>query len=258
MSHPRRPLARLNGSGPQLQWWVPNAAGHRRMLFAAGFEILSATRPYCVPFGPGHPGRRTGLRDAAEPARASGWWPATPGVTHAAALDQAEGVSVREWKDTSVLVTGAQGFVGSWLAERLLHEGREGGGPAPRRGARVALHARRDRGPLRGGRGRHARTTRACCGSSTSTRSARSSTWPRRRSWAPPTARRCRPSRPTCAAPTCCWRPAAPPAWWASGSTRWWWPPRTRPTATTTSCPTARTSRCSRASRTTSRRRART
>ena len=85
LSHPRRPLARLNGSGPQLQWWVPNAAGHRRMLFAAGFEILSRTRPYCVPFGPGHPGRRAGLRTL--PSRlAQRVVAGNPGVTHAAAL----------------------------------------------------------------------------------------------------------------------------------------------------------------------------
>jgi tRNA (mo5U34)-methyltransferase len=52
--HPRRPLAQLNGSGERLQWWVPNAAGHERMLFAAGFEIERRSRPYCVPLGPGH------------------------------------------------------------------------------------------------------------------------------------------------------------------------------------------------------------
>jgi tRNA (mo5U34)-methyltransferase len=54
--HPRRPLAELDGSGELLQWWVPNVAGHRRMVFAAGFEIQRATRPYAVPFGVGHPG----------------------------------------------------------------------------------------------------------------------------------------------------------------------------------------------------------
>jgi tRNA (mo5U34)-methyltransferase len=56
--HPRRPLAELNGSGELLQWWVPNAAGHRRMVFAAGFEIERFTRPYAVPFGPRHPRAR--------------------------------------------------------------------------------------------------------------------------------------------------------------------------------------------------------
>ena len=33
--HPRTPLAELNGSGPLCQWWEPNVAGHRRMIFAA-------------------------------------------------------------------------------------------------------------------------------------------------------------------------------------------------------------------------------
>lgn len=58
VAHPRRPLARLNGSGAQLQWWVPNVAGHRRMVFAAGFEVLRQTAPYSEPFGEGHPARR--------------------------------------------------------------------------------------------------------------------------------------------------------------------------------------------------------
>jgi tRNA (mo5U34)-methyltransferase len=60
--HPRRPLAELNGAGELCQWWVPNAAGHRRMVFAAGFAIERTTRPYAVPFGPSHP-RSAGARD---------------------------------------------------------------------------------------------------------------------------------------------------------------------------------------------------
>ena len=58
IAHPRRALARLNGSGAQLQWWVPNVAGHRRMVFAAGFEVLRQTAPYSEPFGESHPARR--------------------------------------------------------------------------------------------------------------------------------------------------------------------------------------------------------
>ena len=57
VAHPRRPLARLNGSGEMLQWWVPNVAGHRRMVFSAGFEIVRTTRPYSEDFGQGHPAR---------------------------------------------------------------------------------------------------------------------------------------------------------------------------------------------------------
>lgn len=53
--HPRRPLARLDGAGSLCQWWEPNLAGHRRMLFSAGFGIVRATRPYRVPYGTGHP-----------------------------------------------------------------------------------------------------------------------------------------------------------------------------------------------------------
>ncbi|MFL5894436.1 MAG: NAD-dependent epimerase/dehydratase family protein, partial [Thermoleophilaceae bacterium] len=33
------------------------------------------------------------------------------------------GPELSRWKDVPVLVTGAQGFIGSWLAERLLNEG---------------------------------------------------------------------------------------------------------------------------------------
>ena len=33
------------------------------------------------------------------------------------------GRALSGWKRVPVLVTGAQGFVGSWLAERLLDEG---------------------------------------------------------------------------------------------------------------------------------------
>jgi tRNA (mo5U34)-methyltransferase len=84
LRHPRRALARLNGSGPMLQWWVPSVEGHRRMVFAAGFEIMRTTRPYSENFGEGHPPR-------------SGWaWPfirsartlltGGSGVPHAAVL----------------------------------------------------------------------------------------------------------------------------------------------------------------------------
>jgi tRNA (mo5U34)-methyltransferase len=53
--HRRQPLARLNGIDRLCQWWVPNAAGHRRMVEAAGFRVERQSRPYAVPFGPAHP-----------------------------------------------------------------------------------------------------------------------------------------------------------------------------------------------------------
>jgi tRNA (mo5U34)-methyltransferase len=64
--HRRRALAELDGSGEKVQWWVPNAAGHERMLFAAGFAVERTTRPYAVRLGSSHPtsrGGRSGWRD---------------------------------------------------------------------------------------------------------------------------------------------------------------------------------------------------
>jgi tRNA (mo5U34)-methyltransferase len=52
--HRRRPVAELKGDR-NCQWWIPNVAGHRRMIAAGGFRIDEARRPYAIPFGPGHP-----------------------------------------------------------------------------------------------------------------------------------------------------------------------------------------------------------
>jgi tRNA (mo5U34)-methyltransferase len=49
-----RPLARLDGVSDLCQWWLPNAAGHRQMLRAAGFEMERESRLYSIPFGPTH------------------------------------------------------------------------------------------------------------------------------------------------------------------------------------------------------------
>lgn len=46
----RKPLFTLNGSGGFCQWFNFNAAGHERMLFSAGFEIVQRSRPYVVRF----------------------------------------------------------------------------------------------------------------------------------------------------------------------------------------------------------------
>ena len=58
------PSAVLDGVSDLCQWWTPNRAGHRRMVEAAGFEILEQTEPYDVGFGPAHPPtpRRLGKR----------------------------------------------------------------------------------------------------------------------------------------------------------------------------------------------------
>ncbi len=61
--HRARPLAELNGMGELCQWWVPNAAGHRRMIVAGGFEIERRVGPKAIRFGPAHPraGRGAGI-----------------------------------------------------------------------------------------------------------------------------------------------------------------------------------------------------
>ncbi|MEO8967516.1 MAG: methyltransferase domain-containing protein [Solirubrobacteraceae bacterium] len=57
VTHPRTPLFRLDGVSGITQWWIPNAAGHRRILRAAGFKVERVSRPYSIPFGPAHPPR---------------------------------------------------------------------------------------------------------------------------------------------------------------------------------------------------------
>jgi tRNA (mo5U34)-methyltransferase len=55
--HRRTPMARLNGL-TRGQWWIPNRAGHRQMLLAAGFDIDRETGIYAIPLGEGHPAKR--------------------------------------------------------------------------------------------------------------------------------------------------------------------------------------------------------
>jgi tRNA (mo5U34)-methyltransferase len=65
----RRPVAQLDGVSDLCQWWVPNRAGHRRMVEAAGFEVERAADPYCVPLGPAHPKPPRTLRTLVNAAR---------------------------------------------------------------------------------------------------------------------------------------------------------------------------------------------
>jgi tRNA (mo5U34)-methyltransferase len=63
---PRRPVARLDGTSRLIQWWLPNAAGHRQMLRAAGFDLVRDSGLYAVRFGPAHvPPGRSPLRNLA-------------------------------------------------------------------------------------------------------------------------------------------------------------------------------------------------
>jgi tRNA (mo5U34)-methyltransferase len=51
---PRKPAAWLDADG-RWRWWTVNLAGRRRMIEAAGFEIVWAGRPYILPWGPAGP-----------------------------------------------------------------------------------------------------------------------------------------------------------------------------------------------------------
>ncbi len=48
------PLTNLSGIG-KVQWHVPNVAGHKAMIRAAGFAVERVIRPYSIPFGVSHP-----------------------------------------------------------------------------------------------------------------------------------------------------------------------------------------------------------
>ncbi|MEA2159493.1 MAG: tRNA (mo5U34)-methyltransferase [Solirubrobacteraceae bacterium] len=48
---PRVPLGQLWNWDDQPRWWTPNMAAHRRLLHAAGFEILRHGGPMFQPFG---------------------------------------------------------------------------------------------------------------------------------------------------------------------------------------------------------------
>lgn len=79
--HRRTPLTNLSGIG-QVQWHVPNLAGHRTLIKAAGFSIERLMRPYSIPFGPAHPEVKASVgRRALSRYVTKGW-----GVPHSALL----------------------------------------------------------------------------------------------------------------------------------------------------------------------------
>jgi tRNA (mo5U34)-methyltransferase len=51
---PRRPAAELCPEDARVQWWTVNAAGHRRLLEASGFEVIRTCPIYPEPLGTGH------------------------------------------------------------------------------------------------------------------------------------------------------------------------------------------------------------
>ena len=81
-----KPLFKLDGSGQFCQWWLANAAGHRRMLFSAGFHVEEASKAFINRFNV-HP--KPG-RDPKAVARHAAEWAMTGdrnrGILHRALL----------------------------------------------------------------------------------------------------------------------------------------------------------------------------
>jgi tRNA (mo5U34)-methyltransferase len=50
---PRTPCAEILMQSPRPYWWVPNAAGRRRLVTAAGYEIERSGGPYLMRYGAG-------------------------------------------------------------------------------------------------------------------------------------------------------------------------------------------------------------
>jgi tRNA (mo5U34)-methyltransferase len=61
----RQPLARLDGTSDLCQWWLPNAAAHRRMVESGGFDVERESRVYSIPFGVSHPSLARGVTQSA-------------------------------------------------------------------------------------------------------------------------------------------------------------------------------------------------
>ena len=79
----RRRAAAQFLAGENCQWWIPNVAGHRRMIRSAGFEIERESGIYAIPLGAGHrdAAARPGPRQLLTRAIAGG-----PGMAHHALL----------------------------------------------------------------------------------------------------------------------------------------------------------------------------
>jgi tRNA (mo5U34)-methyltransferase len=85
---PRRPSAELCSEDERCQWWTVNAAGHRRLVEAAGFEVTRTLPRFVEPYGPSHPAagaRPRGARGLATAALQRAF-AGGRGVPHAALL----------------------------------------------------------------------------------------------------------------------------------------------------------------------------
>lgn len=81
----RLPLVRLDGTSDLCHWWLPNAAGHRRMVETGGFRIEHESGLYAIPFGVAHPSRGSGAKPAARRV-ARRLFARSDGVVHHAVL----------------------------------------------------------------------------------------------------------------------------------------------------------------------------
>jgi tRNA (mo5U34)-methyltransferase len=63
--HRRHPVIRLDGMSELCQWWIPNAAGHRQLIRAGGFDLERQSSLYSIPFGVAHPPRPPRPRELA-------------------------------------------------------------------------------------------------------------------------------------------------------------------------------------------------
>jgi tRNA (mo5U34)-methyltransferase len=81
----RRPVLVFDGLSELLQWSVPNAAAHRTMLEASGFDVERETPVYCESYGPAHAPVPRSLRRLAV-AQARRVFTGHDGVPHHAVL----------------------------------------------------------------------------------------------------------------------------------------------------------------------------
>lgn len=56
--HPRAPTAKLAAQDGAQEWWTANLAGHKRLLRAAGFEVVDSGFPLFQRLGPDHQNQR--------------------------------------------------------------------------------------------------------------------------------------------------------------------------------------------------------
>ncbi|MBN1529624.1 MAG: methyltransferase domain-containing protein [Thermoleophilaceae bacterium] len=87
LRHRRRAVLAFDGTNHLLQWAVPNAAAHRSMLEAAGFDVIAGGELYGEDFGPAHRAVRRSPRSLAV-AAARRIFTGSTGVPHHALLSR--------------------------------------------------------------------------------------------------------------------------------------------------------------------------